>query len=32
MADRRALIIANSDFDDPKLRRLKTPLQNAEEY
>ncbi len=30
MADRLALIIANSDFDDPKLRRLKTPIRDAE--
>lgn len=30
MADRRALIIANSDFDDPRLCRLKTPILDAE--
>jgi formylglycine-generating enzyme required for sulfatase activity len=30
MPDRLALIIANSDFADPKLCRLNTPLQDAE--
>ena len=30
MPDRLALIIANSAFDDPKLRRLKTPVRDAE--
>jgi len=30
MADRLALIIANSDFNDPKLCRLKTPGRDAE--
>jgi len=30
MPDRLALIIANSDFNDPKLRRLKTPVRDAE--
>jgi formylglycine-generating enzyme required for sulfatase activity len=30
MPDRLALIIANSDFDDPKLRCLKTPVRDAE--
>ena len=30
MPDRLALIIANSDFDDPKLCRLQTPLRDAE--
>ena len=30
MPDRLALIIANSDFDDPKLCQLRTPLRDAE--
>ena len=30
MADRLALIIANSDFEDEKLCRLKTPIRDAE--
>ena len=30
MSDRLALIIANSEFDDPKLSRLKTPGRDAE--
>jgi hypothetical protein len=30
MADRLALIIANGDFDDPKLSRLRTPTRDAE--
>jgi hypothetical protein len=30
MSDRLALIIANSEFDDPKLARLVTPSRDAE--
>jgi uncharacterized caspase-like protein len=30
MADRLALIIANGNFDDPKLSRLSTPIRDAE--
>jgi hypothetical protein len=30
MSDRLALIIANSEFDDPKLSRLVTPSHDAE--
>lgn len=30
MADRLALIIANGDFDDPRLSRLETPTRDAE--
>jgi uncharacterized caspase-like protein len=30
MSDRLALIIANSEFDDPKLSRLRTPSRDAE--
>ena len=30
MDDRLALIIANGDFDDPKLSRLRTPTRDAE--
>ena len=30
MPDRLALIIANSNFDDPKLSQLRTPLRDAE--
>jgi hypothetical protein len=29
MPDRLALIIANSNFDDPKLRCLKTPVRDV---